>query len=235
MAYSIMESWKSHVRAELFHRDCREKDPFSGLYGKVSRLEEMLDFHMKLWKDMDTLRSKTNKRCPDEGGTLYLQVNEVEFLNQQLKQTISELTSSLYLKEAELQYCHSQITRYRTEAIVLAQGASSLRADLAEYEYQLECQSKELSVLRLEHQTVKEDLTSVNLQKEQFLDRWLEEKKEEAKRINKHNATQERWQRLAGRMKKRYRARSRPPPPPCVANSTSEIKTMEPQQQRLPS
>lgn len=88
-------------------------------------------------------------------------------------------------------YC-CRITRYRTEAVVLAQGASSLQADLAEYEYQLECQSKELSVLRLEHQTVKEDLTSVNLQKEQFLDRWLEEKKEEAKRINKHNATQER-------------------------------------------
>lgn len=89
-------------------------------------------------------------------------------------------------------YC-CRITRYRTEAVVLAQGASLLKADLAEYEYQLECQSKELTALRLEHQTVKEELTAVNQQKEQLLDRWLEEKKEEAERINKHNATQERW------------------------------------------
>lgn len=29
-----MESWKSHVRAELFHRDCRQRDPFSGLFDK---------------------------------------------------------------------------------------------------------------------------------------------------------------------------------------------------------
>lgn len=153
--------------------------------------------------------------------------------------------------------CYScRVTRYRTEAVVLAQGACSLKADLGEYEYQLECQSKELSALRLEHQTVKKELTAVNLQKEQLLDRWLEEKKEEAERINKHNATHERWtqtrhlmciainlliiavlstrwQRLAGRLKKHYRARSRPPP--CVANSTSEMKTTESQHQHLPS
>ncbi|XP_065146726.1 autophagy-related protein 16-1 [Paramisgurnus dabryanus] len=221
-----MESWKSHVRAELFHRDCRERDPFSGLYNKVSKLEEMLAFHMKLWEDLDTFRSKTNQIYPDEGGTLYLRVNEVEFLNQQLKQTISELTSSLYLKEAELQYCHSQITRYRTEAVLFAQGASSLKADLEENEYQLECQSKELTALKLEHQTQKEELTALNSQKEQLLDRWLEEKIEEAERINRHNATLERWQRLAGRLKKRSRAWSRPLQP-CVANSSSEIKTTE--------
>jgi len=29
-----MESWKSHVRAALCHRDCKQKDPFSGLFDK---------------------------------------------------------------------------------------------------------------------------------------------------------------------------------------------------------
>ncbi|XP_016410753.1 autophagy-related protein 16-1-like [Sinocyclocheilus rhinocerous] len=214
-----MESWKSHVRAELFLRDCRQRDPFSGLFDKVSRLEEMLAFHMKLWQDMDTCSSKENgsSRCPDEGGTLSLRVNELEFLNQQLKQKISDLTSNIYLKEAELQYCHSQVARYRTEAVVLAQGAFCLKANLAEYEYQLECQSKELTALRLEHSSLREELTAANLQNEQLLDRWLEEKKEEAERINKYNAIQERWQCLAGRLKKRSRVRSR------AANSSSEI------------
>ncbi|XP_016383946.1 autophagy-related protein 16-1-like [Sinocyclocheilus rhinocerous] len=212
-----MESWKSHVRAELFHRDCRQRDPFSGLFDKVSRLEEMLTFHTKL-----SSKDNGSSRCPDEGGTLYLRVNEMEFLNQQLKQKISDLTGNIYLKEAELQYCHSQVARYRTEAVVLAQGASSLKADLEEYEDQLECQSKELTALRLEHSSLREELTAANLQNEQLLDRWLEEKKEEAERINKYNATQERWQRLADRLKKRYRVRSRAA---CAADKPTESKT----------
>ncbi|XP_059394585.1 autophagy-related protein 16-1 [Carassius carassius] len=213
-----MESWKSHVRAELFHRDCKQRDPFSGLFGKVSRLEEMLTLHMKL-------SDKGSSRCPDEGGILHLRVNELEFLNQQLKQNISDLTSNIYLKEAELQYCHSQVARYRTEAVVLAQGASSLKAELEEYEYQLECQSKELTALRLEHSSLREELTAANLQNEQLLERWLEEKKEEAERINKYNATQERWQRLAGRLKKRHRVRSRAA---CAADKPTESKTQPP-------
>ncbi|CAM4730150.1 hypothetical protein PO909_022496 [Leuciscus waleckii] len=221
-----MESWKSHVRAELFHRDCRQRDPFSGLFDKVSRLEEMLDFHIKLWQGSS--KENRSSRCPNEGGTLYLRVNEVEFLNQQLKQKISDLTSNIYLKEAELQYCHSQVARYRTEAVLLAQGASCLKSDLEEYEYQLECQSKELTALRREHSTLTEEMAATKLQEEELLDRWLEEKKQEAERINKHNATQERWQRLAGRLKKRYRGKSRPPP--CVAantNNSSDIKPTE--------
>ncbi|KAK2871219.1 hypothetical protein QQF64_002364 [Cirrhinus molitorella] len=227
-----MEPWKSHVRAELFHRDCRQKDPFSGLFDKVSRLEEMLSFHMKLWQNVDSFKEKGSSRCPDEDGTLYLRVNELEFCNQQLRQKISDQASNIYLKEAELQYCHSQVARYRTEAVVLAQGASCLKANLEEYEYQLECQSKELTTLRLEHSSLREELTAANLQNEQLLDRWLEEKKEEAERINKYNATQERWQRLAGRLKKRYRVRSRPA---CVANSGSELKPTESKTQRPPS
>lgn len=87
--------------------------------------------------------------------------------------------------------CH-RVARYRTEAVVFAQGASSLKTELEEYEYQLECQSKDLTALRLEHSSLREELTAANLQNEQLLDRWLEEKKEEAERINKYNATQER-------------------------------------------
>ncbi|XP_077098873.1 uncharacterized protein LOC143749995 isoform X2 [Siphateles boraxobius] len=167
-------------------------------------------------------------RCPNEGGTLYLRVNEVEFLNQQLKQKIADLTSNIYLKEAELQYCHSQVARYRTEAVLLAQGASCLKSDLEEYEYQLECQSKELTALKREHSTLTEEMAATKLQEEELIDRWLEEKKQEAERINKHNATQERWQRLAGRLKKRYRARSRPPPCVTNTNNSSDIKPTVP-------
>ncbi|XP_051972646.1 uncharacterized protein si:ch1073-143l10.2 [Xyrauchen texanus] len=222
-----MESWKSHVRAELYNRDCRQKDSFSGLFDKVANLEEMLDFHIKLWED--TCSSKEDGRSVTSG-TLYLRVNEVEFLNEQMKQRASELTSSLYLKEAELQYCHSQVARYRTEAVLLAQGACSLKADLEEYEYKLECQSKELTVLRLEHRALREELTAANLQKEQLLDRWLEEKKQEAERINRHNAIQERWQRLAGRLKRRPRGGSRPPYP----HITSDIKPTDAKDQLPP-
>lgn len=67
-----------------------------------------------------------------------------------------------------------------------------MKANLEEHEYQLECQSKELTALKLEHSSLREKLTAANLHNEQLLERWLEEKKEEAERINKYNATQER-------------------------------------------
>ncbi|XP_043106006.1 autophagy-related protein 16 isoform X2 [Puntigrus tetrazona] len=187
----------------------------------------MLTFHAKPRQGTDTCRSRDNgsSGCPDEGGTLYLRVNELEFLNQQLKQKISDLTSNIYLKDAELQYCHSQVARYRTEAVVLAQGAHCLKADLQEHEYQLECQSKDLTALRLDHGSLREQLMAANLQNERLLDRWLEEKKEEAERINKYNATQERWQRLAGRLKKRHRVRARAE---CAADKPTDYKTQRP-------
>jgi len=89
-------------------------------------------------------------------------------------------------------YSCCRVARYRTEAVLLAQGASCLKSDLEEYEYQLECQSKELIALRREQSTLTEEMAATKLQKEELLDRWLEEKKQEAVRINKHNATQER-------------------------------------------
>ncbi|XP_062869679.1 autophagy-related protein 16-1 isoform X2 [Trichomycterus rosablanca] len=212
-----MELWKSHVRAALFKRDCLQKDSFSGLFSQVSRLEELLSLHMSLWEDLerDSKRSSnTNgikKRSSEKNDQpkLYLQLKEGEQVRQKLAQTVSDLTSDLYLKEAELQYCHSQVTRYRKEAVLLAREACSLKNDLSDVGYKVECQSKELAVLRSEHGTLKKEMKMVRQEKEELLERWLEEKQEEAERLNKHNAALERWNHYAGRLNKRLHTGSR--------------------------
>lgn len=85
-----------------------------------------------------------------------------------------------------------RVARYRSEAVLLAKGASSLKNDLSDCQYKLECQSKELASLRLEKKLLKGELAATQKEKEELLERWLEEKREEAVRLNKHNATQER-------------------------------------------
>lgn len=87
-------------------------------------------------------------------------------------------------------YC--RVNRYRNEAVLLARGLCCLKNDLAEYEYKLECQSKELAVLQLEQRTLREALAVARQEKEELVERWLEEKREEAERINKHNTALER-------------------------------------------
>lgn len=87
---------------------------------------------------------------------------------------------------------HCRVSRYRSEAVLLAKGTCCLKNDLSEYEYKLECQSKELVALQLEQKTLREELVIAHQEKEELLERWLEEKKEEAERINKHNAALER-------------------------------------------
>ncbi|KAF4081964.1 hypothetical protein AMELA_G00146390 [Ameiurus melas] len=206
-----MEAWKSHVRAALIHRDCLQKDPFSGLFTKVSRLEEMLSLHMGVWEDleMDRIQSPNTNgvlQCPVEEKNplkLYLQLKEEEHVRKKLTQKVSDLTSDLYLKEAELQYCHSQVSRYRTEAVLLARGACCLKDELSEYEYKLECRSKQLATLQSEQRKLREELVLVRQEKEELLERWLEEKREEAERINKHNAALEKWNSYAGRLNRR--------------------------------
>lgn len=91
-----------------------------------------------------------------------------------------------------------RVSRYRSEAVLLARGGCSLKNQLSEYEYQLECQSKELTALQLEQRTLREELAIARQQKEELLERWLEEKREEAERINKHNAALERWMHNIG-------------------------------------
>lgn len=84
-----------------------------------------------------------------------------------------------------------RVSRYRTEAVLLARGACCLKNDLSEYEYKLECQSKQLATLQSEQRSLREELALVRQEKEELLERWLEEKREEAERINKHNAALE--------------------------------------------
>lgn len=85
-----------------------------------------------------------------------------------------------------------RVSRHRSEAVLLAREASCLQNNLSEYEYQLECQSKELAMLQLEQKTMRAELAIARQEKEELLERWLGEKSEEAERINKHNATLER-------------------------------------------
>ncbi|XP_066507766.1 autophagy-related protein 16-1 [Hoplias malabaricus] len=217
-----MELWKSHVRAELFHRDSLQRDPFIGLFTKVSRLEKMLNLQMKLWEDLESQRDNGERPVEEQiSPNLYRQLKETEHVKEELAQKVSDLTSDLYLKEAELQYCHSQVSRYRTEAVLLAKGACSLKDDLSEYWYKLECQSKELATLRLEQKMLREELAVTRQEKEELLERWLEEKREEAERLNKHNATQERWNRFAGQMNKHLYGRSRRQT--CAATNNSRM------------
>uniref|UniRef100_A0A3B4Z271 Si:ch1073-143l10.2 n=1 Tax=Stegastes partitus TaxID=144197 RepID=A0A3B4Z271_9TELE len=106
----------------------------------------------------------------------------------QSDQTVSDLTTVLHLKEAELQHWVSQ---YRQEALSLAKGSNALKATLSELEFTVECQSKELAALRLEQKGLKEASGQACREKERLLQRWMEEKREEAERLNRFNDTQE--------------------------------------------
>lgn len=88
------------------------------------------------------------------------------------------------------------MSHYRQEALTLAKGSNRLKATLSEFEYTVECQSKELAALRAEQNGLKEASAEALREKEELLQRWMEEKSEEADRLNKYNDTQERWEKL---------------------------------------
>lgn len=67
-----------------------------------------------------------------------------------------------------------------------------MKATLSEIEFTAESQSKELAALRIENKRLHEALTQVWTEKERLVQRWMEEKREEADRLNKYNDTQER-------------------------------------------
>lgn len=67
-----------------------------------------------------------------------------------------------------------------------------MKATLSEFEYTIECQSKELAALREEQRELHQALSQAWKQKEELLQRWMEEKRDEAGRLNMYNATQER-------------------------------------------
>ncbi|XP_047458339.1 autophagy-related protein 16-1 isoform X2 [Mugil cephalus] len=193
-----MTSWKNHVCARLQQRDHKEKIPFVGVFTSLSQLEERFEIRKQILGDV---KSKSF----EQGGNtrlLQLQLKESEHLSEKLTQTVSDLTTVLCLKEAELQYLHSRVSQYRQEALTLAKGRNTLKASLSEFEFAIECQSKELAALLLERKRLKESLERAEREKERLLQRWMEEKQEEAERLNKYNDAQERWQHLAKQLKK---------------------------------
>ncbi|KAG8000188.1 hypothetical protein GBF38_002377 [Nibea albiflora] len=123
------------------------------------------------------------------------------FTSCKLSQTVSDLTTVLYLKEAELQYWQSRVSHYRQEALTLAKGSNTLKVTISELEFTIECQSKELAALRAEQKGLKQTLAQARTEKEELLQRWMEEKREGAVRLNKYNAAQERWQHWAKQLK----------------------------------
>lgn len=89
-----------------------------------------------------------------------------------------------------------RVSHYRQQALTLAKRSNRLKATLSEFEYTVECQSKELAALRAEQNGLKEASAEALREKEELLQRWMEEKSEEADRLNKYNDTQERWEKL---------------------------------------
>ncbi|XP_067084819.1 uncharacterized protein si:ch1073-143l10.2 isoform X1 [Osmerus mordax] len=192
-----MDLWKSHVRARLFQRDCSQKDPFAGIFNKLSCFAERLELQEEFW----------NGSCKDDDGQtdacarrVQLQLKESEHLKEKLSQTVSDLTTVMYLKEAEILYWQSQVSRYRKEALTLAKRANALQANLSDTEFTVEVQAKELAVLRVEQRELREALGGAWREKEDLLERWMEEKREEAERVNKNNDVQDRWHRFSRRL-----------------------------------
>ncbi|XP_054654698.1 autophagy-related protein 16 [Dunckerocampus dactyliophorus] len=193
-----MGSWKNQVRARLLLRDQREKHPYEGVFTSLSQLEERSEIRQQFLEEVQSNSS--------EGGVnvrlLQLQLRESERLAEKLSQTVSDLTTVLYLKDAELQHWQSRVSRHRQEALTLAKGGNALKATLSQQEFTIECQNKELAALHVEQKGLKEALSQAWRDKEELLQRWMEEKKQEAARLNKYNDAQERWQRLARHLRK---------------------------------
>ncbi|KAM4607264.1 autophagy-related protein 16-1 isoform 2-T2 [Polymixia lowei] len=192
-----MESWKNH------YLNCKSDLKFANRFWMTSRLRDGggIDVGNRL---------------------LHLQLRESEHLTEKLSQTVSDLTTVLYLKEAELQYWQSQVSHYRQEALTLARGRKALKTALADCEFTIETQSKELAALRKEQTELREGLAEAWREKEELLQRWMDEKREEAARLNKYNDTQERWHRLARRLNKHLRKEMEKHSGPMGTNSLSD-------------
>ncbi|KAF7220390.1 transcript variant X2 [Nothobranchius furzeri] len=198
-----MGSWKNHVRARLEQRDFKEKHPFIGVFSSLSQLEERLEIREQIWEDMHDKSVDGGEGVTGKDTQLIqLQLKESEHLVHKLSQTVSDLTSVLYLKEAELQYWQSCVSQHRQEALTLAKRNSNLNKTLVDLEFTVDLQFKELAALRLEKNKMKEALDQAHVDQEQTLHRWIEEKKKEADRLNKYNDKQERWQHVAKQLRK---------------------------------
>lgn len=209
--------------AGLQQRDLREKVPFVGVLRSLSQMEERLEMRQKI---LDDFQSKSLEKEGSEAERnvtlLQLCVKESELKAEKLSASVSDLTALLNLKEAELQYWQSRMSQYRQEALTLAKKSNSMKTTLSEFEYVIECQSKELVALRIEQKDLKEALDQNRTEKERLLQRWIEEKSEEADRLNDYNHTQERLQHLAKHVKKHLRREMKKEGSPISTNSPKE-------------
>ncbi|XP_077351543.1 autophagy-related protein 16-1 [Festucalex cinctus] len=197
-----MASWKSHVRAQLQLRDQTEKFPYEGVYTNLSQLEERFEIRQQFLEDIQSTSSEDGVKIGENVRLLQLGLRESEHLAEKLSQTVSDLTTVLYLKDAELQHWQSRVSHHRQEALALAKASNALKTTLYQHEYTIERQVKELATLHLEQSGLKEALSQARSEKEHLLRRWMEEKKEEADRLNKYNDAQERWQRVARHLRR---------------------------------
>ncbi|XP_072246449.1 autophagy-related protein 16 [Leuresthes tenuis] len=226
-----MGSWKNHVRARIQQRDHKEKLPFVGVFTTLSQLEERFEIRKHILDDVQCKSFERGGGGVEVGRNtrlLQLQLRESEHLADKLSQTVSDLTAVLYLKEAELQYWQSRVSQYRQEALTLAKGSNNMKATLSEFEFTIESQAKQLAVLGLEQKGLKEALAQAHRDKEQLLQRWIEEKREEADRLNRYNDTQERWQHLAKQLKRHLQRERGKECGPTTASSSTRGKETTP-------
>ncbi|XP_048838810.1 autophagy-related protein 16-1 [Brienomyrus brachyistius] len=208
-----MDPWRKHVRTKLFQRDLLQKDPFTGLFNTYSQLLEKCELREKVWEENQISISENSS---SDGQTLevpfhvYLVLKENEKAREKLVQTVADLNASMYLKEAELQYCHSQVSRYRQEAVSQACGTTALRDTLSECEFALEQQSKELVALRSGQTALLQEMDEIRREKEELQERWLQEKIQEAHRVNLNNEAQERWHRFTRQLTRRLHKQNQP-------------------------
>ncbi|XP_028982811.1 autophagy-related protein 16-1 [Betta splendens] len=217
-----MASWKSHVRARLQLRDHTEKRPFVGVFSSLSQLEERFEARKQF---LGEVKSESQERGAVDVAIntrlLQLQLKESEHFADKLSQTVSDLTSVLYVKEAEVQYWQSRVSQYREEALTLAKGSNGLKATLAQLDFTIECQAKELGALRAERDRVQAELAQARREKDELLQRWMEDKREEADRLNNYNDIQERWQRLTQQLRKHLHKEAKAHVPTVASGATA--------------
>ncbi len=85
-----------------------------------------------------------------------------------------------------------RVSRFRNEALAFGREMATLKTQVADYEYRLEVQSGELRGQRLETEALRTQLSALQHDKEQLLQRWMEDKSKEAQRMNRYNRMQER-------------------------------------------
>ncbi|XP_077438234.1 autophagy-related protein 16-1-like isoform X2 [Vanacampus margaritifer] len=219
-----MASWKSHVRAQLQLRDQTEKLPYEGVYTSLSQLEERFEIRQQFLEDIQSTSSEDGVKVGENVRLLQLGLRESEHLAEKLSQTVSDLTTVLYLKDAELQHWQSRVSHHRQEALTLAKASNALKTTFYQHEYTIERQVKELATLHVEQSGLKESLSQARSEKEHLLRRWMEEKKEEADRLNKYNDAQERWQRVARHLRRHLYRNGKKDMKLLLSNRVSMVK-----------